>query len=95
MKTTKIEKAITQIGIISLAALAIIGIIASFIGACEIDLDILVSTPLENLFYFILLTLSILVTFCLPVSFLMNVASIAASLRASSKKTEITNEANL
>ena len=95
MKTTKIEKTITKIGIISLAALATIGILASFIVACEIDLDIFTSTPLENLFYFVLLTLSILVTFCLPVSFLMNVASIAASLRASNKKTETTNEENL
>ena len=95
MKRTKIEKAITNIGVISLAALAIIGILASFVGACEIDLDIFTSTPLENLFYFILLTLSILVTFCLPASFLMNVASIAASLRASNKKTEKTDEENL
>lgn len=95
MKATRIEKAITKIGIISLAALAVIGIIASFIGACEIDLDIFVSTPLENIFYFILLTFSILVTFCLPASFLMNVASIAASLRASNKKTEKTDEENL
>lgn len=95
MVTTKIEKVITKIGIISLAALAVIAILASFIGACEIDLDIFTSTPLENLFYFILLTLSILVTFCLPVSFLMNIASIAASLRASNKKTENTNEENV
>ena len=95
MKTTKIEKAITKIGVISLAALAIIGILASFIGACEIDLDIFMSTPLENLFYFILLTLSILVTFCFPASFLMNVASIAASLRAYNNKAETTNEENL
>ena len=95
MKSTKIEKIITRTGIISLAGLAIIGILASFFGACEIDLDFFTSTPLENLFYFVLFTLSILVTFCLPASFLMNVASIASSLRASNKKTEITDEENL
>ena len=95
MKSTKIEKIITRTGIISLAGLAIIGILASFLGACEIDLDFFTSTPLENLFYFVLFTLSILVTFCLPASFLMNVASIASSLRASNKKTEITDEENL
>ena len=95
MKSTKIEKIITRTGIISLAGLAIIGILASFWGAWEIDLDFFTSTPLENLFYFVLFTLSILVTFCLPASFLMNVASIASSLRASNKKTEITDEENL
>ena len=94
MKTTKIEKAITKIGIISLAALAVIGVLASLIGACEIELDIFESTPVENLFYFILLTLSILVTFCLPASFLMNISSIAASLRASNRKADNGDEEN-
>lgn len=92
---TKFEKAITKIGIISLAALAAIGILASLIGACGTDLDIFVSTPVEELFYFILLTLSILVAFCLPASFLMNISSIASSLRASNKTTENINEENL
>lgn len=95
MKTTRIEKAITKIGIISLAALAAIGILASLIGACGIDLDIFVSTPVEDMFYFILLTLSILVAFCLPASFLMNIASIAASLRVSCRKGENVDEENL
>ena len=95
MKTTKFEKAITKIGIISLAALAAIGILASLIGACGTDLDIFVSTPVEEVFYFILLTLSILVAFCLPTSLLMNLSSIAASLRASNVKTENINEENL
>ena len=94
MKTTRIEKAITKIGIISLAALAAIGILASLIGACGIDLDIFVSTPVEDMFYFILLTLSILVAFCLPASFLMNIASIAASLRVSCRKGENVYEEN-
>ena len=92
---TKFEKAITKIGIISLAALAAIGILASLIGACGTDLDIFVSTPVEDLFYFILLTLSILVAFCLPASFLMNISSIASSLRASNKTAENINEENL
>jgi hypothetical protein len=95
MKTTRIEKTITKIGIISLAALAAIGILASLIGACGIDLDIFVSTPVEDLFYFILLTLSILVAFCLPASFLTNISSIAASLRVSCRKAEKVNEENL
>ena len=95
MKTTRIEKAITKIGIISLAALAAIGILASLIGASGTDLDIFVSTPVEDLFYFILLTLSILVAFCLPASFLMNISSIASSLRASNKTAENINEENL
>lgn len=95
MKTTRIEKAITKIGIISLAALAAIGIIASIISACGTDLDIFVSTPVEDLFYFILLTLSILVAFCLPASFLMNISSIASSLRASNMTAENINEENL
>ena len=95
MKTTRIEKPITKIGIISLAALAANGILASLIGACGIDLDIFVSTPVEDLFYFILLMLSILVAFCLLASFLMNISSIASSLRASNKTAENINEENL
>lgn len=92
---TKFEKPITKIGIISLAALAAIGIIASIISACEIDLGIFESTPVEAMFFFILLALSILVAFCLPTSLLMNLSSIAASLRASNVKTENINEENL
>ena len=92
---TKFEKAITKIGIISLAALAAIGILASLIEACGIDLGIFVSTPVENLFHFILLALSILVAFCLPASFLMNISSIASSLRASNKTAENINEEHL
>lgn len=88
MNITKFEKPITKIGIISLAALAAIGIIASIISACEIDLDIFEATPVEDMFYFILLTLSILVAFCLPTSFLINLSRIAASLSASNTKTE-------
>ena len=95
MNITKFEKPITKIGIISLAALAAIGILASLIGACGIDLDIFVSTPVEDLFYFILLTLSILVAFCLPASFLMNISSIAASLGVSCRKAENGDEENL
>ena len=95
MKTTKIEKAITKIGIISLAALAAIGILASLIGACGTDLDIFVSTPVEDMFYFILLTLSILVAFCIPTSFLINLSSIAASLSASNMKPDNINAEEL
>ena len=85
---TKFEKPITKIGIISLAALAVIGVIASIISACEIDLDIFEATLVEGMFYFILLVLSILVAFCLPTSFLINLSRIAASLSASNTKTE-------
>ncbi len=92
---TKFEKPITKIGIISLAALAVIGVIASIISACEIDLDIFEATPVEGMFYFILLVLSILVAFCLPTSFLINLSRIAASLSASNMKTENIDEEEL
>ena len=45
MTITKFEKPITKIGIISLAALAVIGVIASIISACEIDLYMQESAP--------------------------------------------------
>ena len=92
---TKFEKPITKIGIISLAALAVIGVIASIISACEIDLDIFEATLVEGMFYFILLVLSILVAFCLPTSFLINLSRIAASLSASNMKTENIDEEEL
>lgn len=92
---TKFEKPITKIGIISLAALAAIGIIASIIIACEIDLSIFESTPVEGMFHLILLVLSILVAFCIPTSFLINLSSIAASLSASNMKPDNINEEEL
>ena len=92
---TKFEKPITKIGIISLAALAAIGIIASIISACEIDLDIFEATPVEGVFFFILLVLSILVAFCIPTSFLINLSSIAASLSASNMKPDNINAEEL
>ena len=87
MNMTKFHQIVTKTGIVSLAALAIIGILATFIGVCEIDLN---SLPefLGMIFLFILSTLSILVCFCFPVSFLMTLTSIASSLKKNHKITE-------
>lgn len=87
MNTTKFHQFVTKTGIISLAALAVIGILATFFGVCEIDLDFLPEF-LEKIFFFILSTLSILVCFCWPVSFLMAMISIAKSLRNNRKSVE-------
>ena len=87
MNTTKFHQIVTKTGIISLAALAVIGILATFFAICEIDLDILPEF-LEKIFFFILSTLSILVCFCWPVSFLMTMISIANSLRNYRKSVE-------
>ena len=81
MNFNSLEKIITKTGIVSLAALAAIGIIASLFGAMGIDVDLFVVTAVEDIFLFIVLVLSILVSFCFPTSFLMNFSSIAASLR--------------
>ena len=87
---TKFEKPITKIGIISLAALAVIGILATFFAVCEIDLDFLPEF-LEKIFFFILSTLSILVCFCFPVSFLLTLIDIASRLRAQKQNTKENN----
>lgn len=81
MKNLTTEQTITKVGIYSLAALAVIGIIATFLTACDIDLSIITCNFLEQLFFFIVVSLFILVGFCFPVSFLMNCSSIAASLK--------------
>lgn len=81
MKNLTTEQTITKVGIYSLAALAIIGIIATFLTACDIDLSIITGNFLEQLFFFIVVSLFIFVGFCFPVSFLMNCSSIAASLK--------------
>lgn len=90
MNTTKFHQIVTKTGIVSLAALAIIGILATFIGVCEIDLN---SLPefLGMIFLFILSTLSILVCFCFPVSFLITLIDIATGLRASKVKSQGTD----
>lgn len=88
MNFNSLEKIITKTGIVSLAALAAIGIIASLFGAMGIDVDLFVGTAIEDIFLFIVLVLSILVSFCFPTSFLMNFSSIAASLRNSRNKVE-------
>ena len=86
MNSVKFHQLITKTGIISLATLAVIGILATFFCACEIDLDFFPEF-LEKIFFFILSTLSILVCFCWPVSFLMTLIDIASSLRAQKENT--------
>ena len=88
MNFNRLEKIITKTGIVSLAALAAIGIIASLFGAMGIDVDLFVGTAVEDIFLFIVLVLSILVSFCFPTSFLMNFSSIAASLMKSRNEAE-------
>lgn len=88
MKNLTTEQTITTVGIYSLAALAVIGIIATFLCACEIDLSSITCTFLEQLLYFIVVTLFILVGFCFPASFLINCSSIAASLKENRKNKE-------
>lgn len=88
MNFNSLEKIITKTGIVSLAALAAIGIIASLFGAMGIDVDLFVGTAIEDIFLFIVLLLSILVSFCFPTSFLMNFSSIAASLRKRRNEVE-------
>ena len=87
MNTTKFHQIVTKTSIVSLAALAVIGILATFFGVCEMDLDFLPEF-LEKIFFFILSTLSILVCFCWPVSFLLTIISIANSLRNNRKSVE-------
>lgn len=88
MNFNSLEKIITKTGIVSLAALAAIGIIASLFGAMGIDVDLFVGTAVEDIFLFIVLVLTILVSFCFPTSFLMNFSSIAASLRKKRNEVE-------
>ena len=90
MSTTKFHQIVTKTGIVSLAALAVIGILATFFGVCEIDLDFLPEF-LEKIFFFILSTLSILVCFCFPVSFLLTLIGIASRLRTRKQNTTETN----
>ena len=87
MNSIKFHQLITKTGIISLAALAIIGILATFFGVCEIDLDFLPDF-FEGIFLFVLSMFSILACFCLPVSFLMTLISIANSLKNNPKNVE-------
>ena len=87
MNTTIFHQIVTKTGIVSLATLAIIGILATFIGVCEIDLDF-IPDFFEGIFLFALSMLSILTCFCWPVSFLMTMISIANSLRNNRKSVE-------
>jgi hypothetical protein len=87
MRKLTTEQKITKVGIFSLAALAVIGILATFFGVCEIDFDFLPDFC-EGIFLFTLSTLSILACFCLPVSFLMTLISIANSLKNNPKNVE-------
>ena len=87
MYSIKFHQLVTKTGIISLAALAIIGILATFFGVCEIDLDFLPDF-FEGIILFALSMLSILACFCWPVSFLMTLISIANSLKNNPKNLE-------
>lgn len=96
MKLQNIEQKITRAGVISLAALAIIGIIACFTGAFGIDMSIFSHTPIEDIFLFILGVLFIMVGFCLPVSFLINISKLASGLMQANnlKKSIVDAESN-
>ena len=85
MKNLTTEQKITKVGVLSLAALAIIGIIAAFLCACEIELSTITCTFLEQLFFFIVVSLCILVGFCFPVSFLMNSQALQPASRKNVK----------
>ena len=87
MNSIKFHQLVTKTGIISLAALAIIGILATFIGVCEIDLHFLPDC-FEGIFLFALSMLSILTCFCWPVSFLMTLINVADSLKKNRKSVE-------
>jgi hypothetical protein len=87
MRKLTTEQKITKVGIFSLAALAVIGILATFFGVCEIDFDFLPDFC-EGIFLFTLSTLSILACFCLPMSFLMTLISIANTLKNNPKNVE-------
>lgn len=78
MKTVKIERLITKTGIISLAILAIIGIIATTISLFSIKIKLLDHALVEDMIGFISLTLSIIVSFSFSSSFLINISRIAA-----------------
>lgn len=88
MNTIKFHQKITRTGIISLAVLAGFGILATFFGVCHIDLLDFCPEFISMIMLFVLSTLSILVCFCFPVSFLMTLISIAVSLRKNRKNME-------
>ena len=81
MSFNNLEKIITRTGIVSLAILGVIGIVAALFCTVGIDLDLFAGTVAEDIFCFSLIVLSILVGFCFPASFLMNFSSIAVSIR--------------
>lgn len=85
MNSTKFHQLVTKTGIISLAALAVIGILATFFGISGIDI---MPDFFNGIFLFVLSTLSILTCFCLPVSLLMTLISIANSLKNNPKNVE-------
>lgn len=93
MDIQKFEKAITKTGIISLAILAVIGIAASLLGICETDID--AGEFAEWVFCFVLSVSSIVAAYCIPVSFLLNLSSIAASLIAARKQSSKCTEDNV
>ena len=85
MNSTKFHQLVTKTGIISLAAIAVIGILATFFGLCGIDI---MPDFFNGIFLFVLSTLSILTCFCLPVSLLMTLISIANSLKNNPKNVK-------
>ena len=88
MSFYNLEKIITKTGVISLAALCVIGILAAFFSAVGLDIDLLVCKAIEDIFIFVMAVLGILVGFCFPASFLMNFSSIAVSLRKRRNEVE-------
>lgn len=88
MNNLNTAKSLTKAGVISLAVLACIGVIAALLAFGNVNLHHLQGTFLEGLFVFVFASLWIVVAFCFPAAFLISFTSIASSLKAGLTKKD-------
>jgi hypothetical protein len=86
MDTLETGKFLTKAGVISLAALAGIGIVFLLMTLIGVDFYLLEGSFLESCFFFIFACLWIAVGFCFPAALLISLTSIAWSMKENSSK---------
>lgn len=85
MDTINTAKALTKVGVTSLGIVALIGIFTIFLAFLGVNLSTFNGTFIEDLYAFLMITLSITAGFCLPAAFIISCTNIAEALKESKR----------
>lgn len=85
MDSINTAKVLTKVGVTSLGIVALIGIFTIFLAFLGANLSTFNGTFVEDLYIFLMFTLSITAGFCLPAAFIISCTNIAEALKESKR----------